>query len=429
MQLTDTPWRLLLSKLRTGETSPVSRGEVVRAGGDPDQLVRRKLLERVGADAYQAPACRHGAQPNFDFDRRVQEGLVGVACPGEPACWPGWAWVTWGEVELLRIRPAEVLSALAVRHALAPLSEGVPAPFVSVGLMRRRGLAVPVVWLRAPGIGFLPLCRGLRAQLGLDGLVVVVAKKPALSFAASERISVLELSADDSGTLPLDRALEELTPGYRERVVDDVRLDLDYVRIRFSTAPGVRHAVHINGHDFGGFRRSDVKFMRLMLLASARKNGANDGWIDKSRLRDGDDKDRALERLREELVTYDVPGLREAERRALIRTHKGRLRLSVPPEHIELDESLARLELVGESSRACRTKAALTPKQRAGLQNAKVLLRDCRRLGAPGDPEAMRQRSKGELSHSPGCGRDEPLSEEISGKSSSGNFDRLHATS
>jgi hypothetical protein len=402
---------------------------VVRAGGDPDVLVGSKLLERVGADAYQAPACRHGALPNFDFHRRVQEGLVGVACPGEPACWPGWTWVTWGEVELLRIRPAEVLSALAARHALAPLPDAVPAPFVRIGIMLRRGLSVPVVWLRAPGIGFQPLCRGLRAQLGQDGLVVVVARKPTGSFAASERIQVLELAAEDSGTLQLDRALDELTPGYRERVVEDVRLDLDYVRIRFSTAHGVRHAVHINGHDFGGFRRSDVKFLRLMLLAAARKNGANDGWIDKSRLRDGDDKDRALERLREELVTYDVPGLREAERRALIRTHKGRLRLSVPPEHIELDESLAQLKLVGESSRACRTKATLTPKQREGLQNAKVLLRDCRRLGAPGEPAAVRQRSGGELPRSPGCGRDEPLSEQISGTSLSGNFDRPHATS
>jgi hypothetical protein len=429
MQLSDIPWRLLLSKLRSGEASPVSRGEVVRAGGDPDVLVRSKLLERVGADAYQAPACRHGALPNFDFQRRVQEGLVGVACPGEPACWPGWAWVTWGEVELLRIRPAEVLSALAARHALAPLSDAVPAPFVSIGLMRRRGLAVPVVWLRAPGIGFQPLCRGLRAQLGQDGLVVVVARKPAASFAASERIQVLELAADDSGTLHLDRALEELTPGYRERVVEDVRLDLDYVRIRFSTAHGVRHAVHINGHDFGGFRRSDVKFMRLLLLAAARKNGANDGWIDKSRLRDGDDKDRALERLREELVTYDVPGLREAERRALIRTHRGRLRLGVPPEHIELDDSLAHLELVGEAPRACRAKAAVTPKQREGLQNARVLLRDCRRLGAPGEVEALTRRPGQELTRSPGLGRDEPVPEQISGKSSGSNSGRTRAPS
>lgn len=426
MQLSDLPWRLLLSKLRSGEASPVSRGEVVRAGGDPDGLVRSKLLEGVGADAYQAPACRHRSLPNFDFHRRVQEGLVGVACPGEPACWPGWAWVAWGEVELLRIRPAEVLSALAARHALAPFTETVPAPFVRFGVMRRRGLSVPVVWLRAPGIGFEPLCRGLRAQLGHDALIVVVARKPTGTFAASERIQVLELAADDSGTLRLDRALEELTPGYREQVVEDVRLDLDYVRIRFSTAHGVRHAVHINGHDFGGFRRSDVKFMRLLLLAAARKNGANDGWIDKSRLRDGDDKDRALERLREELVTYDVPGLREAERRALIRAHKGRLRLSVPPEHIELDESLAHLELVGEPTLACRKKATLTAKQREGLQNATVLLRDCRRLGTPGEQEAARRK---ELPRSPGCARDEPLSDEISGKASGGNFDLPHATS
>src|SRR5690606_40309828 len=134
-------------------------------------------------------------------------------------------------------------------------------------------------------------------------------------------------------------------------VVDDATLDLDYVRLRFATRPGDRHIVEINGHDFGGFRKSDLKFLRL-LLAAARKNGKDDGWIDKSRLRDGSDKDPALNDLRADLAKYEVPGLSEQERKALLRVQRGEglIRLGVPPENIELDESLAQLEFVATTT-------------------------------------------------------------------------------
>jgi hypothetical protein len=48
---------------------------------------------------------------------------------------------------------------------------------------------VGVVWLRAPKLGFEQLCRGLRADLGVDGLVVLVAKKPPTSLTAATRSS------------------------------------------------------------------------------------------------------------------------------------------------------------------------------------------------------------------------------------------------
>jgi hypothetical protein len=248
------------------------------------------------------------------------------------------------------------------------------------------------VWLRSATRGFEQLCRGLRAQLGHDALIVLVAKNPRVPFPSGDRIAALELLDEARGDLGLVRALAELTPDYRTRVVADQTLDLDYVKVRFATRPGDRHVLEINGHDFGGFRKSDVKFLRLLLLAVARKNGKDDGWLDKSRLRDGDDKDRALERMREELVTYDVPGLPEAERKALVRALKGQLRLGVPPENIELDASLAGLEFIGPTTTVKKTgaKAKATPKQEEGLQNAAVLLRDCRRLGAPGDATAVK---------------------------------------
>jgi hypothetical protein len=211
-------------------------------------------------------------------------------------------------------------------------------------------------------------------------LIVLVAKDPREPFAVADRIAVVELLDDVSGDLQLARGLEELTPDYRRRVLSDPTLDLDYVQLRLATRRGERHIVQINGHDFGGFRRSDVKFLRLLLLATARKYAVNDGWVDKFQLRDGDDKDRALERLRAELTTYEVPGLHGAERKALLRARKGKLRLGVPPENIVLDESLAALQFVGPASSLTGSK--VTPKQVEGLRNAEVLLHDCERLVA-----------------------------------------------
>jgi hypothetical protein len=385
-------WALLFSKLRRSDDARVSYDEVLAAGAEPVLMVRERLLEYGKDDGYEPAGCEHGCTPNLDYDTRKKDRLVGVACPNDPACWPGWTWVARTEVEGLRCRAKDVFAALAARNGLEPLTVAVPPPFVGVGLLRRRGLAVPVVWLRSATRGFEQLCRGLRTQLGHDALIVLVAKHPRVPFADSEKIAPLELLDDARGDLGLVRALEELTPDYRTRVVADQALDLDYVKVRFATRPGDRHVVEINGHDFGGFRKSDVKFLRLLLLAAARKNGKDDGWLDKSRLRDGDDKDRALERMREELVTYDVPGLPEAERKALVRAHKGQLRLGVPPESIELDASLAGLEFIGPTTTVKKSgaKAKATPKQEEGLQNAAVLLRDCRRLGAPGDAEAVK---------------------------------------
>jgi hypothetical protein len=392
------PWPLLLSKLRRSNDSRVSYAEVMAARAEPSLLVRERVLEYGKADGYEPAGCEHGCVPNLDYATRSKGGLVGVACPQEPACWPGWTWVERNDVDALRCRAKNVFAALAGRNGLEPLTVAVPPLFVGVGLLRRRGLAVPVVWLRSATRGFEQLCRGLRAQLGHDGLVVLVAKDPRVPFAAADKIAVIELLDDARGDLRLVRALDELTPDYRTRVVTDQTLDLDYVRLRFATRRGKRHVVQINGHDFGGFRQSDVKFLRLLLLAAARKQGTDDGWLDKSRLRDGDDKDRALERMREDLVTYDLPGLSEAERKALIRTQKGKgtLRLGVPPENIEFDPSLAELVFVAPTTTVKKSGAMgkVTPKQEEGLQNAAVLLRDCRRLGVPGDVEAVKTPAK-----------------------------------
>ena len=386
------PWKLLLSKLRRSDDSRVSYDEVLRTGWQPEVLVvRERVLEYGKADDYEPPGCINGCFPNVNYDLGAAEGLVAVACPEEPPCWPGWTMVPRTEVEALRCRAKDVFAKLAALNRLSPLATKVPPPFLAVGQARRRGMNLAVVWLRAPKLGFEQLCRGLRADLGVDGLVVLVAKKPPTSFAAADKIVAFELELDAHGYMPLVRAIEELTPDYRARVLDDPMLDLDFVHLRFATKPGDRHVMEINGQDFGGFRKSDLKFLRMLLLAAARKHGKDDGWLDKSRLRDGSDKDPALNDLRADLGKYDLYGLGEEERKALLRVQRGTglIRLGVPPENIELDASLADLTFVATTTTTKKdgTKTKPTKKQEEGLQNAATLLRDCRRLGAPGEVE------------------------------------------
>ena len=385
------PWKLLLAKLQRSDDARVSYDEVLRTGWQPEVLVvRARVLEYGKADDYEPPGCINGCFPNVNYDLGAAEGLVAVACPEEPPCWPGWTMVPRTEVEALRCRAKDVFAKLAALNRLSPLATKVPPPFLAVGQARRRGMNLAVVWLRAPKLGFEQLCRGLRADLGVDGLVVLVAKKPPTSLTALDKIVPFELDVDATGNLGLGRAIDELTPDYRTRVLDEPLLDLDYVRLRLSTRRE-RHVVELNGQDFGGFRKSDLKFLRLLLLATARKFGPDDGWIDKSRLRDGSDKDPALNDLRADLGKYDVYGLGEEERKALIRVQRGTglIRLGVPPENITLDASLAELTFVAPTTTVKKdgTKAKPTKKQEEGLQNAATLLRDCRRLGAPGEVE------------------------------------------
>jgi hypothetical protein len=374
----DRLWARALSRLQRTDFPRFSFAEVRELGLEPDELIGGGAFNYVGFDAERVD-CECGVSPAFDFQTRAAEGLVGLACAGSPSCSRGWQWVRRDEHELLRTDARAVFAAIAGANALQPMGAAVPEPFIAVGRLLRRGLDIAVVWCRVAGPMLQVLGRGLSASMRQPIIIVVP------SAAGNERtdgFEVVALPHEETTRLDLLAGVERLTPNYRARVLEEPTLDLDYVRVRFATRPGDRHVLAINGHDFGGFRKSDVKFLRMLLLAAARKNGANDGWIDKSRLRDGDDKDRALERMREELVTYDVPGLSEDERRALVRAHKGQLRLGVPPENIELDESLASLEFIAPTTTTKKTgaKTRATSKQADGLKNAGVLLRDCHRL-------------------------------------------------
>jgi len=79
-----------------------------------------------------------------------------------------------------------------------------------------------------------------------------------------------------------------------------------------------------------------------------------------------------------------VPGLTEAEQDAILKAGRGtsKLRLSVLPENITFDASLASLTW---KLHATTRGNALSGKQADGVNTATLLLAEARRLGVPGE--------------------------------------------
>lgn len=393
------PWPLLLSKLRRADSVTVSYAEVRAAQLEPELLVREGLAEYGHPDWYEPPWCECGCLPNLDLESRAAEGLVGVACVSDAACWSGWRWTPQAEVLSVHWSAERVFGALRAHNGLLPLELPPGAPAIAVGRLRRRGLDVAVVWMRQR-VGFETTVLGLRQQLGGDGLIVVVPRDPRVPFAARERIAVLELKGAGSPHLELGRGLDELDPGYRARAAarEQPELEVDWVRLHFATEEK-RHVLLVNGHDFVGFRKGDALFARLLLLAASRKYGPREGWRNKACLV-GDfaarpapeavaRANKALEGLRKELVADEVPGLTVEEQDAVLKAERGteKVRLSVPPENITFDASISSLTWkvpVGAKGKGDARAARLTERQADGVETAMVLLAEARRLGAPG---------------------------------------------
>lgn len=373
-------WRAVLSKLQRTERPRLSWAEVRRLGASPDDLIAAGWFTYAGVDC-EAPGCECGVEPNIEAGLR--EGELSVSCVAEPACFRGREWVPREEAEWLETTAGEVFRALAPANGLVPLEARVPSPFVPVGLLRRRGLEVAVVWLGRRVSGAELLCRGLKAQLSASALVLLVDDDPP-RLTPDERIVGMRLAEATGTQLGLVRALDALDPGFRARASsrEHPELDLDFVHIGFSTRPD-RHVVTINGHEFDGFKQSDVLFAQLLMLAASRKAGRRDGWRSKAALvadfsaRPSETNlakgTRALENLRAELASDEVPGLTEDEVDAIIKVERGsgKVRLGAPPENITIDNSLASIdwklpEIVGRGR--SRSEA-----QEGGLTRAKLL--------------------------------------------------------
>ncbi len=393
-----SPWPLLLAALRRSNRPRLDRAEIEAAGIDPEALLGAGLIERAAATAtWRPPSCEHGCLPNFDFDTRRAEGLVGVACPEDPACWPGLEWYPAAELECFTCSASRVLGILGAENGLDPLDAVQVAPAVAVGTLVARGKRVPVVWMPRPPSELDVICRGLRAGVTGDGLAVLLGRpKGAVPRLEAGEIAVLNVPESSCGDLELWRALDLLDPEYRQTRVTEPTAVFDDVSIELGTVPGERHVVRINGHDLGGFRRGDLNFLRLLYLATARAMApqADGGWVPKWRLQ-GDDKDHDLERLRKELAKHEYPDLTPEELKSLIKSSPERdstIRLAVHPKRIWLDPSIAELELLGDRQTKSKKRgrrhtpgsALLDANLSKGKQVARKLLADARKLGAPG---------------------------------------------
>lgn len=382
----DRLWQAVLSKLQRTERPRLSWAEARRLGAIPDELIAAGWFTYAGFDC-EAPACECGVEPNVEAGLR--EGELSMSCVAEPACFRGRAWVPREEAEWLETNAGAVFRALAPVNGLVPLQATVPSPFVAVGQLRRRGLEVPVVWLSRRAVGAELLCRGLKAELGAPALVVLVHEAPPV-FLPDERIVVLRLGEATGDRLGLLSALDALDPGYRALASsrEHPELDLDFVHLGFATRPE-RHVVTINGHEFDGFKQSDVLFTQLLMLAASRKAGRRDGWRSKAALvadfaarpsaASLAKGTRALENLRAELASDEVPGLTEDEVDAIIKVERGtgKLRLGVPPENVTFDSSLASIEWKLPTMSGSRNASRA---QDRGLARAVELLKETRRL-------------------------------------------------
>ncbi len=301
---------------------------------------------------------------------------------------------------------AAITEELRAANGLQPLDLEVEGA-VAVGVLARRGRRVAVVWLRREVDNLETVANGIRARL--DGLDLALLLPPDLRRApdrllADGRIVFLAPPTTGNGDLALWRALDLLDPRYRERRPTDPTAIFDEVMLELATVPGQRHLVRINGHEFGGFQKSDQKFLRLLTLAVARAfddDVEDGGWIKMVKLQVADEKNKGLEKLRIELRNHDHPDLTEAERAALVKTSPNgdsTVRLALDPHRIVFDASLADFRFIGEqqtktkSGERRRTPGAdeLEKNLRHSRAVSKKLVDGIRKLGLTQLPAAPR---------------------------------------
>lgn len=338
-------------------------------GDDLPLLTPYLMPEQRLATSYPCPHPVHD-----DCPRRVvhhgPEDIVAVC--GNASRWCESLKLSRRDLVVYSLKTQEWIAAITevLRQAngLTPLDLEVPAGAMALGSFERRGRRLAVVWIKRGTSDVEHLARGLRFAAGGDGLIAVL---PASLRRESDRVLsdgviLLTASMGADGRLRLHRALDLLDPGYRAQRPRNATAIFDEVRIEFAEEPGVRHVVRINGEECGTFQKSDLKFLRLLLLAGTRAVDPDvdgGGWLEKFRLY-GDENDHDLEEVRRDLRTGAPAVVAPEVRAALIKStpnKDGRVRLAVEPTEITFDPSLAEFTFLGEQqSEGSRAKASRT---------------------------------------------------------------------
>ena len=393
----------LLRIWRRVEAMPVTAGVELQWRellGDDLHLLKSFLSpEQRLATSYPCPHPVHDGCP-----RRVvhhgPEDIVAVCGNAAPQCDP--LHLRRGDLVIYSLKRPEWIAAItaALREAngLAEADLETPEGVVALGVLARRGKRLPTVWMRDGELDVDTLARALRSRADGDGLIVLL--PPGIrrwtDRTQPDGIVLLAPPESDDGDLALWRALDFIDPSYRQTRIGEPLAIFDEVTLELATVPGERHVVRINGHELGGFQKSDVKFMRLLYLAAARAadpDAEGGGWVKKTKLQD-DDKNHETEAVRFELEKGHHPDLSAQELKALIKTSPKKdktVRLAVRPERIRFDASLTRLRFVGEqqtqptSGKRRRTPGAkqLAENLKQGREVAEQLLAAARKLGVP----------------------------------------------
>jgi len=229
-------------------------------------------------------------------------------------------------------------------------------------------MRVPVLYLPASLPALEQVVLGIRTQLRSDYLIAVIGRGAPPTPLLRDGVVLLDVPASERGDLQLARALDLFDPGYRVRRSESFSALYDDVELEFASDPGKRHLVKVNGHELRGFAKSDLKFLRLLLLAAHRareRNAEDGGWISKTQLED-DEKDRGLADVRRAL----------ADHADLIKSkvpQDGSVRLAVLPHSIRIAPALTNFVSVNTgaaSQQLGRTNRRRTPGQLTHSSNA-----------------------------------------------------------
>jgi hypothetical protein len=365
-----------------------------------DLSLLRPALSVTGelAEWYPCPERVGSGCPRRVFE--VEPGVYEAVCGNVPSeC--ARVLLQKSELALLRLdrqaalRP--LLNELCRREALAPIDVPSLDGFLPVGLLARRyGSALVTLATGAAALhvgAALELAR--RAQADAAIVLVIGARS---DLRTAEKVATL--GVEPGGDLGLWRGLRLLWPEtWERRATDKESLFEDATLELGTTAAG--HVVRLNGATVHAFEGSDLKFLRLLVLAAGRAQDMDadaGGWVRKALL-ELDDKEEDLADLRRGF-THDLPTnfaqLTPAERKALVSAsarQTGQVRLALHPARVRLDPSLADFRLLSvppdavggaaPGKRASKGQAALVKDRAQATARALKLVEQARRFGAP----------------------------------------------